>query len=157
MGTFTCLTYHIVFGTKYRRKTIRPHFQEQLYEYIGGVIRKRGGHLIQIGGIEDHVHILANLPAKFAVSDVVRDIKSNASTWIHEMENASESEKRFEWQIGYGAFTVSYSQIPRIQAYIVNQKTHHLHRTFEQEFIGLLQRHNIQFERKYLFEGEFHG
>lgn len=154
MGTFTKLTYHIVFGTKYRRNTIRPTFVERLYEYVGGIIRADGGHMIEIGGVEDHVHILANLPASRSVSDSVRDIKANSSRWINEL---TEVIDRFEWQKGYAAFTVSYSQIDGLREYIQNQVEHHRRRSFEEEYILFLQRHNIPFERQWLFEDEHHG
>ncbi len=81
MGTFHRLTYHIVFGTRFRRPSIHPVFRERLYEYIGGIIRAQSGHLIQIGGIEDHIHLLVNLAPSKAVSDVLRDIKANSAKW----------------------------------------------------------------------------
>ena len=84
MGSYTKLTYHIVFGTKFRRKSIRSEIVESFYEYIGGTIRNRKGNLIQIGGIEDHLHLLVGLPPTITVSDAVRDIKANASKWINE-------------------------------------------------------------------------
>ena len=154
MGTFTKLTYHIVFGTKYRRNTIRTTFRERLYEYIGGIIRAADGHLIEIGGVEDHVHLLTNLSPARSISESVRDIKANASRWLNELP---ETVDRFEWQKGYGAFTVSYSQIESLQKYIQQQEEHHRTRSFKDEYMLLLQRHNIEFERKWLFENEQHG
>ena len=158
MGSLTKLTYHIVFGTKYRRKTIRNEIIKPFYEYIGGTIRNRKGNLIQIGGVEDHLHLLAGLPPTITISDAVRDIKANASKWVNENRPDTKNKSdKFEWQIGYGAFTVSYSHIEIIQNYIINQREHHRTRSFEEEYIELLQRHDIKFERKYLFEGEHVG
>jgi REP element-mobilizing transposase RayT len=155
MGTFTKLTYHVVFGTKYRRKSIDSEVAEQLYlQYIGGIIRAQNGHLIEIGGVEDHVHILANLSAANSVSDSIRDIKANSSKWVGEL---NKKRDRFEWQKGYAAFTVSYSHIELASRYIRNQAEHHRTRSFEEEYIEFLQRHNIQFERTWLFEDEHHG
>ena len=154
MGTFTKLTYHVVFGTKYRRKSIRDEFAERLYEYIGGIVRGQNGHMIQIGGVEDHVHILTNLSPANSVSDAIRDIKANSSKWVNDL---SDSLDRFEWQKGYGAFTVSYSQIESVREYIRDQAEHHRVRSFEDEYMEFLKRHNIPFERKYLFEDEHHG
>ena len=151
MGTFTKLTYHIVFGTKYRRNTIRTTSRERLYEYIGGIIRAADEHLIEIGGVEDHVHLLTNLSPARSISESVRDIKANASRWLNELP---ETVDRFEWQKGYGAFTVSYSQIESLQKYIQQQEEHHRTRSFKDEYMLLLQRHNIEFERKWLFENE---
>ncbi len=154
MGTFTKLTYHVVFGTKYRRESIRDEFSERLYEYIGGIIRGQNGHLIEIGGVEGHVHLLANLSPANSVSDSIRGIKANSSKWVNEL---AEVLDRFEWQKGYGAFTVSFSQIELLRRYIRNQREHHRVRSFEEEYIEFLQRHNIPFERKWLFEDEHHG
>ena len=122
MGTYSKLTYHIVFSTKYRQPSIREPIQERLYEYIGGTIRALKGNLIEIGGVEDHVHILAGLTPVIAVSNAVRDIKANASKWANDIP---EMKSRFEWQKGYGAFTVSYSQIAGVREYIKNQPEHH--------------------------------
>jgi putative transposase len=158
MGSFTRLTYHIVFGTKFRRKSIRNEIVEPFYEFIGGTIRNRKGSLIQIGGIEDHLHLLVALPPTITVADAVRDIKANASKWINENRNDTRNASdKFEWQIGYGAFTVSYSHVEIVQNYILSQREHHRTRTFEEEYIELLKRHNIKFERKYLFEAEHVG
>ncbi len=154
MGSFTQLTYHVVFATKYRRSTITDTIQERLYEYIGGTIRAKKGNLIEIGGVKDHVHILARLSPVIAVSDVVRDIKANSSKWMNEQP---ETTKTFEWQKGYGAFTVSYSQIAVVEQYIRNQEEHHRTRSFQEEYIEFLKRHGIEFRLEYLFEDEHHG
>ena len=154
MGTFTKLTYHVVFGTRFRRPTIDPSFQESLYEYIGGIIRDRKGCLIQAGGVADHVHLLARLSPAMAVSDVLRDIKAGSSKWIGEMEFLPH---QFEWQTGYGAFTVSYSLTEAVADYIRNQKEHHRVKSFQEEYMEFLKRHNINFEMAHLFEGENHG
>jgi REP element-mobilizing transposase RayT len=154
VGSYTKLLYHVVFATKYRRGTIRDEFRRELYEYIGGVIRHRSGALLEIGGVEDHVHLLANLPASKAVSDVIRDIKSNSSKWLNERDDIPQI---FEWQKGFGAFTVSYDRREIVTKYIRNQVEHHRTQTFQEEYVAFLERHDIKFERRYLFEGEFHG
>jgi REP element-mobilizing transposase RayT len=154
MGSFTSLTYHIVFATKYRAATIVKPVQERLYEYIGGTIRAKNGHLIQIGGMPDHVHILARLSPSLAVADVIRDIKACSSKWMNEQ---SEMKSLFEWQNGYGAFTVSYSRLDSVQTYIQDQEEHHRTKTFQEEYIAFLKRHNIAFRLEHLFEDEHHG
>lgn len=85
MSTFTKLTYHMVFSTKYRHPLIQPVLQKRIYEYTGGIIRAQNGHLIEVGGIEDHIHLLANLSPTKAISDSICDIKTNASKWINEL------------------------------------------------------------------------
>ena len=154
MGSFTQLTYHVVFATKYRRPSISDTIRERLYEYLGGTIRAKKGHLIEIGGVKDHVHILARLSPTRAVADVIRDVKANSSKWLNEQ---SDIVQEFEWQKGYGAFTVSYSQIPTVQDYIRRQEEHHRTKSFQEEYIEFLQRHGIEFRIEYLFEDEHHG
>ena len=154
MGSFTSLSYHIVFATKYRAATIIKPIQERLYEYIGGIIRAKNGHLIQIGGMPDHIHILARLSPALAVADVIRDVKANSSKWLNEQ---TDMKQLFEWQKGYGAFTVSYSRIESVQRYIQNQEEHHRTKTFQEEYVEFLQRHNMPYHLEYLFEDEHHG
>jgi putative transposase len=151
VGTYTKLAYHIVFGTKFRRPTIAEEYRERLYEYIGGIIRAQNGQLIKIGGVADHLHLLVYFSSSNSISTSVRDIKANSSRWLNEL---SEMESRFEWQIGYSAFAVSYSQIEAVAHYIDHQPQHHQSKTFEQEYIEFLNRHGIAFEPKYVFEDE---
>lgn len=154
MTTFTNFIYHIVFSTKHRRPLIHDELQKKLYAYIGGIIRLQDGQLIDIGGMEDHIHLLAILPPTKAFSDVIRNIKGSSSKWVNELPHPPG---RFEWQKGYGGFTVSYSQIEGVRKYIQNQKEHHRTKTFEEEYVKFLEVHNIAFERKYLFETEYCG
>ena len=154
MGTFSSLNYHIVFGTKYRRKTMTVEIQPRLNEYIGGLFRTRKGVLLDIGGVEDHIHILAGIPAKIAVSDMLREVKAHSSSWIN---TTFPNSFKFEWQKGYSAFTVSYSGIESVRKYIRNQKEHHRQMSFQEELVAMLEKHNIPFEPKYLFEEQHHG
>lgn len=154
MGSYTQLIYHIVFSTKYRHPSITAVLRERLYEYIGGTIRAKKGSLIEIDGVADHVHLLTQLSASIAIAEVVRDIKANSSRWINEQP---DKKRVFEWQKGYGAFTVSYSRVPEVRAYIQNQEEHHKTVTFQEEYINFLKRHGIEFRPEYLFEDEHHG
>jgi putative transposase len=153
MGSFTRLTYHIVFATKYRKPTITEDIRERLYEYMGGILRGNKGHLIEIGGVEDHVHLLVGLSPSLKVSEVMRDLKAYSSKWMSE-EGLVE---KFEWQKGYGAFTVSYDRIEAIRKYIRNQKEHHKTKTFQEEYVDFLERHGLEFKLEYLFEDEQNG
>ncbi len=147
--SYTNLIYHIVFSTKMRQPIIKNDVRPRLYDYIGGTIHKQGGISLAIGGMEDHVHILAKLKPNKAVSDILRDLKANASGWMHDVFPEVEG---FSWQKGYGAFTVSASQIETIKHYILNQAEHHRkHGTFREEFGKLLIANKIEFDEKYLF------
>lgn len=154
MSTFTSLTYHVVFGTKHRRPIIARNVRDELYSYIGGIIRDERCHLLEIGGMQDHIHILAGFSPVAAVSDMLRQIKAGSSKWLNERDDVSN---RFEWQTGYGAFTVSQSQVPVVRRYIQRQEEHHRVRSFKDEYMELLKRHGIQFEESYLFDNEHHG
>jgi len=154
MGSFTQLTYHVTFATKYRKPTITDDIRDSLYEYMGGILRAKNGSVIEIGGVADHVHILARLSPTRAVSDIIRELKANSSKWMNQ-EHASKDT--FEWQIGYGAFTVSFDRKPGVANYIRNQEEHHRTKTFQEEYIEFLERHGIEFRVEYLFEDEHHG
>ena len=146
--SYTNLIYHIVFSTKNRRPIITPDKQDRLYEYIGGIIRGLGGISLGINGVEDHAHVLAKLRPDKALSDVLRDLKANSSGWMHDV---FPDAKDFSWQNGYGAFTVSSSQISGVQKYIADQQIHHAKQSFEDEFVGLLEKNEIEFDRRYLW------
>lgn len=145
--SYTNLLYHIVFSTKERQPLIKPAYQARLYDYIGGIIRGQGGISLGINGIEDHIHVLAKLRPDKALSDVLRDLKSNASGWMHEI---FPEVKDFAWQNGYGAFTVSVSQVAKVQDYIARQAEHHQSRSFKTEFVKLLRANGIEFDERYL-------
>ena len=119
-----------------------------MYEYIGGIIRGLGGFSLGINGVEDHAHVLAKLRPDKSVSDVLRDLKANSSGWMHDV---FPDLKDFSWQNGYGAFSVGPSEIERIKKYIANQKIHHGRQSFEEEFVELLNVHEIEFDRRYLW------
>ena len=145
--SFTNLIYHLVFSTKNRQPLISNDVKSRLYDYIGGTIRGNGGIALAINGMEDHLHVLAKLRADRAVSDVLRDLKANASGWIHKV---FPELKDFSWQNGYGAFTVSASQIEKVKRYIAHQERHHQKRSFRDEFIVLLKANEIEYDEKYL-------
>lgn len=146
--SYTNLIYHIVFSTKNRQPIITDDVKTRLYDYIGGTIRKQGGIALGINGMPDHVHILAKLRPDTSVSDVLRDLKANASGWMHKV---FPEIKDFSWQSGCDAFTVSSSQIEKVKEYIANQERHHQRRSFRDEFIVLLETTEIEFDEKYLF------
>jgi hypothetical protein len=123
--------------------------QTQLYDYLGGTIRRLGGVSLGINGTADHVHLLAKLRPDRAVSDVLRDLKANASGWLHEV---FPEMKDFSWQNGYGAFTVSFSQVEKVREYIARQEIHHHRHSFEDEFVALLRANEVDFDEHYLWQ-----
>ncbi len=149
MGTHTHLLYHIVFSTKGREPLISYPTREPLYSYIGGIIRERRGICIEIGGVMDHVHILARFRPSISVSGMVQDIKGISSKWA---KGRLRTTKALYWQDGYGAFSVSPSQAPRVIEYIRNQEAHHGSRSFKEEFVDLLVKHDVDYDPRYLWD-----
>ena len=143
--SYTNLLYHIVYGTTQRQPLILEAFQPRLYEYLGGAIRGLKGVCVEIGGVEDHVHILAKLHPTIAISDFLEKLKSNSSKW------AKSVKRSFGWQGGYAAFTVSESQIERVRQYIQNQREHHRKSSFEEELRMLLQAHGVAYDPNHLW------
>jgi putative transposase len=149
MSSFTCLNYHLVFSTKHREPLIGTAWQQRLFDYIGGIIRQQGGVLLAAGGMPDHVHLLAAISKSVAITDALRDMKANSSKWVHE---EIPGHAGFAWQAGYGAFTVSYSALDSVRRYLADQQEHHRVRTFQEEFVALLRRHEIEFEERYVWD-----
>ena len=145
--SFTNLLYHIIFSTKDRRPLIKLDYQPRLYDYIGGVIRGVGGISLGINGTDDHVHVLAKLRPDRALSDVLRDLKSNATGWMHDV---FPRLRDFHWQRGYAAFTVSQSNLKQVQRYIADQKEHHQKLSFRDEFIAFLKANGIEYDERYI-------
>jgi REP-associated tyrosine transposase len=145
--TFTCLHYHLVFATKNRGRSIAPAIKSRLHEYLGGVVRGANGTPIQIGGTDDHVHLLVTLHQNIGLADFMRELKAASSGWVNAtFPDAGE----FRWQRGYGAFTVSHSAVDSVKLYIANQEEHHRKMSFGEELRALLMRHEIEFEERYL-------
>ncbi|HYK03318.1 MAG TPA: IS200/IS605 family transposase [Thermoanaerobaculia bacterium] len=146
--SYSSILVHIVFSTENRKPQLDPALEERLYPYLGGIVRETGGSLFTVNGVEDHVHLLASLSGKLAIAEVVRRIKGSSSKWIHE---TFPERAQFAWQRGYGAFTVSQSQVPRVAAYIERQKVHHARMSFRDEFVRLLKGHGISPDERYLW------
>jgi putative transposase len=119
--THSDLLVHIVFSTKNREPNIKPEMQEQLNAYLAGITRDIEGYPILFNGVPDHVHGLISLRPKHSIAKAVREIKAGSSRWIHE----GRKLKSFAWQSGYGAFSVSRSQVSAVADYIRNQQEHH--------------------------------
>src|SRR5262245_34994577 len=113
--TFSLLLYHIVFSTQDRAAFIDPELRDELHPYMAGVVRNERGSLLAIGGMPDHVHLLVRLKPTSCLADVLRSVKANSSRWVHER---SDPPRRFGWQEGYAAFSVSESAAPSVCRYI---------------------------------------
>lgn len=145
-STHTNLHYHIVFSTKERLPLIKDEWRGRLHSYLGGIVKNLEGIPLAIGGINNHVHLLVGLKSSHRLDYFVRDLKADSSKWIH-----TEVKEKFEWQKGYGAFTVSASGVEIVRQYVLNQEIHHRRKTFENEYVALLNRSNTPYDEKYLW------
>jgi REP element-mobilizing transposase RayT len=137
---------HIVFATKNREKLILPAWREKLHEYLGGTVKGLGAVPQGIGGVEDHVHLLVGFKATHRLSDFMQELKKSSSTWVHD----EFGSKKFYWQEGYSAFSVSAPARPAVRRYIANQEEHHRAKSHREELIELLERAGIEFDPKFL-------
>lgn len=147
MSTYKQIFYHIIFSTKHREKTLTDAGQEDLYKYIGGIIKQKHCTLYRINGMDDHLHIFSDLHSSLSLSGYVKDIKLASSLWMKE--SGYFPHFRF-WQEGYGAFTHSVKERDTIIDYIIRQKEHHSKETFLEEYKRLLIQNEVPFEEKYL-------
>jgi REP element-mobilizing transposase RayT len=146
-STHTSLHYHIVFSTRSRARLIHDEWRAELHRFLGGTIKSLEGIPLNVGGVEDHVHLLVGLKPIHKLADVLRDLKKSSTKWIHERGHA----RQFTWQKGYGAFTVSKSNLVKVRQYIGDQEEHHKRKTFQEEYRELLERHGIEYDERYLW------
>lgn len=147
-NTYTQLTIHIVFAVKHRENLLKTEYREELYKYIAGIIDNKKHKLLAINGVSDHIHILIGLDPSVALSDLVRDIKNNSSKFINEKKWV---KGKFQWQVGYGAFSYARSQRPEVISYIQNQEEHHKKETFRNEYLKILQKFEVEYDESFVF------
>lgn len=146
MSTFLSLHYHVVFTTKHREPIISQSWRSLFFDYIGGTINGLGGYAQSIGGTANHVHLLIGLKATHSLSDFIRELKKATSLWAKDQT----SHRKFSWQEGYAAFTVSPTARASVRKYIANQEEHHRTKTFQEELEEFLQNAGVEYDPKYL-------
>ena len=147
-NTYTSLHYHVVFSTKNRVAHLTPEIEQRVWAYIGGVARKHKMTALQVGGFDDHIHALVMAPPTLAPSQIAQYLKGDSSKWVHETFPALHD---FAWQEGYGAFTVSKSNLEAVVSYIQKQREHHQHKDFQEEYLDFLQKHGIEYDERYVW------
>jgi putative transposase len=147
-NTYTSLHYHVVFSTKNRVAYLTPDIEQRVWAYIGGVARKHKMTALQVGGFDDHIHALVMAPLTLAPSQIAPYLKGDSSKWMHE---TFPDLRDFAWQEGYGAFTVSKSNLELVIGYIQKQREHHQQRTFQEEYLDFLQKHGIDYDERYVW------
>ena len=146
-STHLSLHAHVVFGTKHQRPLIAAEWRPRFHAYLGGALRTLEVIPEAVGGVADHVHLLIGFRATHRLADVMRDVKRTSSAWVHE----TIGDKEFQWQDGYGAFSVSASVIEKVKTYIANQEEHHRKKTFQEEYVELLKLSGVEYDPKYLW------
>ncbi len=140
-----CVNIHLVFSTKGRREFIVDAIRSDLHAYMSAISRREGADVHEVGGIEDHVHMLVHLPRTLTLASLAEKIKSGSSKWI---KTKGTEFQLFAWQNGYGVFSVSQSQVPCVRRYIQEQRAHHRKWNFQEELRALLTRHGISFDER---------
>jgi putative transposase len=141
---------HTVFSTKERRPFLREGaLPQELHHYLGGILKRLDCQPIIVGGIEDHVHLLASLSRTCQAAEMVKEVKRGSSLWLKERDARLRD---FAWQNGYGMFSIGFSQIEPLRGYIAGQEEHHRQVSFQDEFRRLLQRYQIAYDERYVWD-----
>ena len=138
---------HLIFSTQGRRPLIKPDFRDDLFAYLGGIIREMHGTALIINGTADHVHMLVRVRPIHSSAEVARVVKTNSSRWVRE-----KWSRDFAWQTGYGVFSVSESNVAAVTKYIAVQEAHHKKHSFQEEFIVFLKRNNVAYDERYIWD-----
>lgn len=148
-NTYSQLYIHVVFAVKRRENLIASDWKTNLFKFMNGIVVNKRDKVMCLNGVSDHVHILLSISPATRISDIVRDIKANSSRWINENKLV---RGKFEWQNGFGAFSVSPGRVDRTIDYIKNQENHHKRKSFREEYLHLLKLSGVEFDERYIFE-----
>jgi REP element-mobilizing transposase RayT len=140
---------HIIFSAKNREPWLDSNVRPRMHAYLATICRDVGAELVHVGGVSDHVHILTTLPRTLSQAQLIEQIKKASSKWIKALDTRYRG---FLWQRGYGAFSVSPSQLEAVLEYVNKQQEHHRTRTFQEEYRELLRRHGIDFDERYVWD-----
>ncbi len=140
---------HFVFSTKNRERWIADSERQDLHAYLGGIVAQISGTLLAAGSVEDHIHLLVSHPRTKSPADVVEAMKKGSSKWI---KTRGPRYRRFHWQSGYGAFSISPSHRPALERYFAGQREHHERVTFQDEYRRLLKKYEIEYDERYVWD-----
>lgn len=143
------LYVHIVFSTKHHEKILTPEVQPELFSYLGGICNNLECYPLKIGGFSDHIHILALLSKKIALTHFLQELKTSSSKWI---KTKGPTFARFHWQDGYGAFSVNPAQTEFVVKYISDQYEHHRKKTFQDEYRMFLKKYKVDYDERYIWD-----
>jgi putative transposase len=148
-GTFSQIYIQVVFAVKRRENLLQKPWRDEVFKYMSGIIKEKNQKPIIVNGVTDHVHLFIGLKPVISLSDLVRDVKNNTTNFVNDRKFLNT---KFSWQEGYGAFSYSHSQLDTVYQYILNQEEHHKKKTFKAEYLDLLEKFEIEYDEKYLFD-----
>ncbi len=148
-GTFSQIYIQVVFAVKRRETLLQQPWRDEVFMYMAGIIKAKNQKPIIINGVSNHVHLFIGIKPAIALSDLIRDVKNNSSRFINEQKFV---RSKFSWQEGFGSFSYAHSQIDQVYHYILNQEKHHQKKTFQQEYLEFLQKFEIAYDEKFLFD-----
>ena len=148
-NTYTQCYFHLVFAVKNRDALVRKEWKNEMEMYITGIIQNHQHKMLAIGSMPDHIHILIGYNVNHLIPDLVEEIKTSSNNWI---KGKKLSKFKFQWQIGYGAFTHSHSQIDKVIKYVLSQETHHKKKSFKDEYLEMLEKNEVVYTNEYLFD-----
>jgi putative transposase len=143
------IVVHVIFSTKARQPVLMPEIRNDLFSYIAAIAKNESAIVYEIGGVDDHVHVMLSLPRTMPLARLVELIKKESSKWLKRRHT---SLQLFSWQNGYGAFSVSASKIPVVRKYIREQEQHHRRQNFQDELLAFLNTAGLLFDEKYLWD-----
>lgn len=149
-NTYTQIHIHYVFAPKFREATLEKPWRPELFSYITGIVQNNGHKMLQINGMIDHVHMPIGLRPVQSIADLIKLVKEDSSTWINKKRL---TRRHFNWQEGYGAFSHSKSQVPRVIKYIQEQEVHHAKTSFLDEYVDMLKKFGVEYDERYIFKG----
>jgi REP element-mobilizing transposase RayT len=138
---------HFIFSTLGRRALIKPEFRDDLFAYLGGIVREMNGAALIVNGTADHVHMLLRVRPVHSSAEIVRVVKANSSKWVR-----GKWSRGFAWQTGYGVFSVSESNVAAVTKYIAGQEEHHKKHSFQQEYLAFLKKNHVEYDEKYIWD-----
>ncbi len=147
--SLSSILIHLVFSTKNREPLITDSIESELYKYMGGIFRNCQSPSLLIGGDKDHIHALFSLSRTWSVADLVGEVKSSSSKWI---KTKGEEFAHFQWQAGYGAFSIGQSAVNDVKRYIENQKEHHRKSLFQDEYRSICQKYEVEIDERYVWD-----
>ena len=138
---------HLIFSTKGREPLMTPEVRTDLFAYLGGIVRELRGTALIVNGTADHVHMLIRIRPVHAAAEIARVVKTNSSRWVRQKGN-----RNFAWQTGYGAFSVSESNVQAVSRYIAEQEQRHKKRSFQEEYVAFLKKNKVAYDERYIWD-----